>query len=106
MVYNSGGLGWSYPAGCSGPPDNSEYERPIYHCGKCGGVLKSSPESRTIHEDIVKCTGKGSDDPDLFYIGPACGKWDRHEPHEFVEHVTEVGNFPCRKCGAVNEIVL
>ena len=46
-------FGWSYPAGCSGPPDEYEMSEPWEHqprCEQCSSFLPTKPQTVVTHE--------------------------------------------------------
>lgn len=43
-------FGWSYPAGCSGPPDDYYDEPQQPRCGQCQAYLPHEPQMRARHD--------------------------------------------------------
>ena len=90
-------FGYSYPPGCSGPPDEPEIVQP--RC-ECGAFLSFKPIRSEPWEAKSHCDGK-VDEQGL----AMCGWCDKdHEPHDEV-YAAGVDNFyKCGKCGKEKRI--
>ena len=82
-------FGWSYPPGCSGPPE--DYEAPVVRC-KCGAFAGGKANFLRLEpwESATQCDGS----PDSCY--EQAGK---HEPHKIVWDNGAYQVFQCTKCG-------
>jgi hypothetical protein len=90
-------FGWSYPPGCSGPPE--EKERPALQCSnkQCRGFLGGEPIRTEPWEDSMQCDGSDSE-------GMCQGPAGKHEPHKVVWDCGVGPVYKCKKCGKENLI--
>jgi len=91
-------FGWSYPAGCSGPPDDYEPYEELFRCD-CGAFLPKQEAGTKEFEDAEECDGNvKSYDGELFAL---CGLSDaKHEPHKVIYNGGTLLLFNCKRCGA------
>ena len=85
-------FGWSYPPGCSGPPE--DVEPVVLRCQHCKGFL-GKPIRHEPWEASTQCNGK-VDEEGLAMCGYA-GK--DHEPHKEVWDAGVHDIYHCKKCG-------
>lgn len=91
-------FGWSYPPGCSGPPEDVEVIQP--KCKKCHSFLSLTPTRTEPWEASTQCDGK-CDEDGLALCGYA-GK--DHPPHKEVWD-NGVNQFvTCKRCKTENKI--
>ena len=102
-------FGWSYPAGCSGPPDDDL--RPEWtntpRCSHCGKWARHDIPMRSKHcqSEARACDGKPMQLDDLLLNAP-CGDWKVHEPHEFHDSDWTEVTFDCPHCGKESKEVI
>lgn len=82
-------FGWSYPPGCSGPPDDQEFD--VLRCKHCKAFIGGKPEIRPF-EDSMQCCGEDSD-------GMCGGPAGKHEPHKVIWDQGSNRVFTCKRCG-------
>lgn len=91
-------FGWSYPPGCSGPPEDEE---PIViRCEKCRGFLKHKPDKTEPVNQTAMCDGKEDE------FGAICSIKGNHKPHEVIMDTYTKQTRKCEKCGHVNMITV
>ena len=92
-------FGWSYPAGCSGPPDDGYDDREpwqeLFRC-KCGAFLPKKAEREEAWEEKHKCPGNPASDG-LGFCGPRDA--DPHKPHTVTMDAGTDLFFTCKRCG-------
>ena len=93
-------FGWSYPPGCSGPPDEPEYEQP--RC-KCGCFL-GKPARQEPWEASSQCDGSSDEDHLIGVDCHMCGKDGKHEPHKIVWDNGVYNVYECKRCKAITKI--
>jgi hypothetical protein len=94
---NKHAFGWSYPPGCSGPPEEPEYSTP--RCKVCGCFLSIKGHRYEPYEDSSMCDGK-VDFEGLALCGYA-GK--EHPPHKVIWDAGALLVLKCRHCGTENK---
>ena len=82
-------FGWSYPPGCSGPPD--EVEPVVLRCKHCGCFLPRKPVRQEPWEDSCQCNGEDSD-------GMCGGPDGEHEPHKIIFDQGSYDVYECHRC--------
>lgn len=92
-------FGWSYPPGCSGPPEYDEGP-PYLKCKECGCFLKMAPDRVEYWESKAMCGGS-VETPYGMFDSP-CGRGDKHDPHEFVYDWGNDSIHICSHCGKEN----
>jgi len=94
-------FGWSYPAGCSGPPDDGLDDREswqyLYRC-KCGAFLPLKADERRDVVELRQCPGD-PEDPDFGFCLTGREGAEPHEPHEVVWGSGVELFFTCKRCG-------
>lgn len=92
-------FGWSYPAGCSGPPDEDypeEWEI-TPRCDDCGSWMSRKPVRVEEFENAVLCDGKAS--KGLFGWIAECGYCDgKHDPHRDIFAAGTINVHWCKRC--------
>lgn len=85
-------FGWSYPPGCSGPPDDNEVIQ--LRCKHCKSFI-GGEHTLEKWECAMECKGDDSD-------GMCGGPEGKHNPHKVIwdQGVTKV--FTCKRCKTVN----
>lgn len=83
-------FGWSYPPGCSGPPDEPEYEQP--RC-TCGAYLSFKADRVEPWESSSQCDGKEGCDNPL-----------PHAPHKIIWDAGATQIVICKKCKKENKL--
>lgn len=82
-------FGWSYPPGCSGPPEDEE---PVaFRCKHCGSFLVHKPTEIKSWEDKIRCTGEDCD-------GLCGGPMGKHEAHDVIGDSGMTLIFKCKRC--------
>ena len=81
-------FGWSYPPGCSGPPEESE--TPQRKCKHCKAFVGGKPVSKPF-EAASQCTGEDSD-------GLCGGPTGKHKPHKVVYDQGVHFIYTCKRC--------
>jgi len=86
-------FGWSYPPGCSGPPDDVECA--TLRCEHCKGFIGGKPRIEPW-ESSQMCDGTKCGEEWQYGL---CGIAGKHEPHKVVwdQGVNRV--FTCKRCG-------
>lgn len=72
-----GVFGWSYPPGCSGPPDDDYPDEPQPRCEECGGFLTTTPTR--VERATFPMRESSSVEPKP---GPGISNIQRHEIEE------------------------
>jgi hypothetical protein len=89
-------FGWSYPPGCSGPPDDDYREPVVLRCKHCkafiGGAHKTEP-----WECSYQCNGEDSD-------GMCGGPSGIHKPHKDIMDDGQYDIYTCKRCGKETKI--
>lgn len=92
-------FGWSYPPGCSGPPEPPEHM--VLRCCECGSFLTSKSERTEPWESVQHCDGTVVE---LEYgIVSECGLDRPHDAHEAIMDAGITEFRTCHHCGAVNQ---
>ena len=82
-------FGWSYPPGCSGPPEEPEYVVPRCKCG-CflGKPVRQEPWEASSQCDGTEC----------------CDNFEAHKPHKIIwdNGVNQV--YLCKRCKTETKI--
>lgn len=84
-------FGWSYPPGCSGPPEDHE---PVILCCSKGHFLPSRPVRHEPWENSTECKGILMEDGDECL----CGKTTPHAPHKVVWDNGQYDVYFCERC--------
>ena len=87
-------LGWSYPEGCSGPPEPAPPRTPL-RCGQCGRFLPRQADHNESVEDGLDCNGV------LIHHHAPCGREEPHDAHREI-FFTGTREFRMCRCGHVN----
>jgi len=82
-------FGWSYPPGCSGPPEDVEYA--ALRCKHCQGFVGGKPRLEPW-ESSHQCNGEDCD-------GLCGGPDGKHLPHRIVMDQGMNRVFTCKRCG-------
>jgi len=93
-------FGWSYPPGCSGPPEEPDYV-PI-RCSNCNYQLKNNPDRSEDVEILMQCSGVDQEFLERGYDCGMCGNNNIHEPHEYSEGFYRKYYRVCKHCGTEN----
>lgn len=80
-------FGWSYPPGCSGPPDD-DIPEPL-RCKHCKAFIGGKPIRTEPWEDSTQCDGHPE----------SCDRGVKHEPHKIIWDAGARQIFKCKKCG-------
>ena len=101
-------FGWSYPPGCSGPPDAYDEEPVYHHCEQCGGFLTRDPAR--VDRGTFTMTDSAQHKPKP---APGISNIRRHKMEEIwgeeyvwtfdVEIVDTVEVRVCKRCGHENK---
>jgi hypothetical protein len=86
-------FGWSYPPGCSGPPEDNEPV--VLRCSK-GHFLPAKPIRSEPWEASTECKGVALEGGDECL----CGKVGAHAPHKVVWDNGVHDVYFCKKCRA------
>jgi len=90
-------FGWSYPPGCSGPPDYPDEADAVQPQCSCGAYLSWKPH-RTERVDIMaNCPGFTEEDAEFMWESE-CGNNKPHEPHKFLYEYRTVLIWDCKRC--------
>lgn len=87
---NRGIFGWSYPPGCSGPPDD-DYEFHSLRCKHCKSFIGGIPARVEHWENGHDCNGEDCD-------GLCGGPSGKHAPHKEIWDAGTTQVFVCKRC--------
>ena len=105
MMNRNSVFGWSYPPGCSGPPED-DYTAFEMHCYSCGGFLRQAPDMLApqtfVHVDYSVSPVTGSN---IEYCILVDDEWAgaMYEVGWIDADICEVRK--CPKCGVLNEFI-
>ena len=83
-------FGWSYPPGCSGPPDD-DCEFQALRCKHCKAFIGGKPARIEPWEAANQCNGEDSD-------GMCGGPAGIHKPHKEIWDAGQSQVFICKRC--------
>ncbi len=92
----SADFGWSYPPGCSGPPDDWDPWQELFRCG-CGAFLPLKSANRQEVVELRNCPGD-PEDPDFGFCLTGREGADPHEAHEVEWGSVVELSFTCNRC--------
>ena len=88
----NGIFGWSYPPGCSGPPE--DYEPYALRCKHCKSFIGGKPVRVEPWESSTQCDGKVDADG---WSDCGCAGKD-HAPHKEIWDAGTSQVFVCKRC--------
>ena len=86
-------FGWSYPPGCSGPPEYPEYQ-PL-RCKHCKSFIGGKPVRRERWEQSLDCGGSTTNSEG----DSGCGIFGTHPPHKVIYDAGTYDVYVCKRCG-------
>ena len=89
-------FGWSYPPGCSGPPDDEPHFAAL-RCRHCQAFVGGKPVRIEPYEATFDCKGEDSD-------GLCGGPSGKHQPHKVVMDNGQYSVYKCKRCGNETKI--
>jgi hypothetical protein len=88
-------FGWSYPPGCSGPPDD-EPTFAVLRCKHCKAFVGGKPKIEP-YESTFDCKGEDCD-------GLCGGPVGKHAPHKVIMDNGQYSVYTCKRCGKETKI--
>lgn len=86
-------FGWSYPPGCSGPPDD-DYEPHSLRCKHCKAFIGGKPVRVEHWESSNDCDGCVDLDGGM----SGCGSSVSHQPHKEIWDSGQSDVYICKRC--------